>query len=207
MLFFYRPSRQNPFKNLEDFPEAEAGPDGMVRKSPNVSKQKRKRQLSLAIPFQISVFMAVPTVYAKLLSSFDSAFPTKEERSKVKETLRRDLRLTVSGSAALPETVLERWEEVSGHTLLERYGMTEIGMALTNPLRPEGARRPGRVGRPFPGGARARIVSREPRKVLAEADSDTFEVFAGKNEKSISGDLQVCKLFPKSGMISVDQMF
>ncbi len=142
--------------------------------------------------------MAVPTVYAKLLSSFDSAFPTKEERSKVKETLRRDLRLTVSGSAALPETVLERWEEVSGHTLLERYGMTEIGMALTNPLRPEGARRPGRVGRPFPGGARARIVSREPSpggKVLAEADSDGFEVFAGKNEKSISGDLQV-QTFP-----------
>ena len=55
----------------------------------------------------------------------------------------------VSGSAALPVSTLERWKEVSGHTLLERYGMTEIGMALSNPLR--GERVPGSVGRPLPG--------------------------------------------------------
>ena len=48
----------------------------------------------------------------------------------------------VSGSAALPQPVMERWEQITGHTLLERYGMTEIGMALTNPL--EGERTPGR---------------------------------------------------------------
>ena len=40
----------------------------------------------------------------------------------------------VSGSAALPEPIMTRWEEITGHRLLERYGMTEIGMALTNPL-------------------------------------------------------------------------
>lgn len=40
----------------------------------------------------------------------------------------------VSGSAALPLPVLEKWEGVTGHTLLERYGMTEIGMALSNSL-------------------------------------------------------------------------
>lgn len=40
----------------------------------------------------------------------------------------------VSGSAALPLPVLERWQGITGHTLLERYGMTEIGMALSNPL-------------------------------------------------------------------------
>ena len=54
----------------------------------------------------------------------------------------------VSGSAALPVSTLERWKEISGHTLLERYGMTEIGMALSNPLR--GERVPGSVGRPLP---------------------------------------------------------
>ena len=47
----------------------------------------------------------------------------------------------MSGSAALPQPVMERWEEITGHTLLERYGMTEIGMALTNPLK--GKRTPG----------------------------------------------------------------
>jgi malonyl-CoA/methylmalonyl-CoA synthetase len=46
-------------------------------------------------------------------------------------------------------STLERWKEISGHTLLERYGMTEIGMALSNPLR--GERVPGSVGTPLPG--------------------------------------------------------
>ena len=51
------------------------------------------------------------------------------------------LRLMVSGSASLPQPVMEKWEGLTGHTLLERYGMTEIGMALTNPLL--GERQPG----------------------------------------------------------------
>lgn len=51
-------------------------------------------------------------------------------------------RLMVSGSAALPVPVLEKWKSITGHTLLERYGMTEIGMALSNPL--HGVRVPGR---------------------------------------------------------------
>ena len=55
----------------------------------------------------------------------------------------------MSGSAALPVQTLERWRAISGHTLLERYGMTEIGMALSNPL--NGERRPGFVGTPLPG--------------------------------------------------------
>lgn len=50
-------------------------------------------------------------------------------------------RLMVSGSAALPEPILERWQQITGHVLLERYGMTEIGMALSNPLK--GTRKPG----------------------------------------------------------------
>lgn len=41
----------------------------------------------------------------------------------------------VSGSAALPQTILDEWRNISGHFLLERYGMTEIGMALTNSLK------------------------------------------------------------------------
>ena len=53
-------------------------------------------------------------------------------------------RLMVSGSAALPQPVMEKWESITGHRLLERYGMTEIGMALTNPLL--GPRVPGMVG-------------------------------------------------------------
>jgi len=61
----------------------------------------------------------------------------------------------VSGSAALPVPVLEEWRNLTGHVLLERYGMTEIGMALSNPL--DGERRPGHVGTPLPG-ADVRLV-------------------------------------------------
>lgn len=95
---------------------------------------------------KLTLFMAVPTVYAQLISAWEGASPRR------REDLTRAcaaLRLMVSGSAALPVSTLLRWKEISGHTLLERYGMTEIGMALSNPLR--GERVPGSVGAPLPG--------------------------------------------------------
>ncbi|MFZ0774691.1 MAG: acyl-CoA synthetase [Candidatus Sulfotelmatobacter sp.] len=94
---------------------------------------------------KVTLFMAVPTVYVKLISAWDAASP--ERRAELSQACGR-LRLMVSGSAALPVSTLERWKEISGHTLLERYGMTEIGMALSNPLR--GERVPGSVGTPLP---------------------------------------------------------
>ena len=95
---------------------------------------------------EITVFTAVPTIYNRLIAAWEAAPPA--ERQRRSEGVRR-LRLMMSGSAALPMQMLERWREISGHTLLERYGMTEIGMALSNPL--HGERRPGFVGAPLPG--------------------------------------------------------
>jgi len=57
----------------------------------------------------------------------------------------------VSGSAPLPPTQFEKWKEITGHTLLERFGMTEVGMALTNPYEKVKMRLPGQVGIEFPG--------------------------------------------------------
>ncbi len=94
---------------------------------------------------EITVFTAVPTIYRRLIASWEAA-PPDVQRTR-SEGL-RNLRLMMSGSAALPISTLERWREISGHTLLERYGMTELGMALSNPL--EGERRPGFVGLPLP---------------------------------------------------------
>ncbi len=93
----------------------------------------------------ITLFMAVPTIYVKLIAAWEAAPP--ERRAALSQACAK-LRLMVSGSAALPVSTLERWKEISGHTLLERYGMTEIGMALSNPLR--GKRVPGSVGTPLP---------------------------------------------------------
>ncbi|MBX3027584.1 acyl-CoA synthetase [bacterium] len=94
----------------------------------------------------LTLFMAVPTIYARLRGAWDSAPPA--QRAAMSAGCRR-LRLMVSGSAALPVALLDAWRRISGHTLLERYGMTEIGMGLGNPL--HGERRPGHVGAPFPG--------------------------------------------------------
>ena len=93
----------------------------------------------------ITVFTAVPTIYSRLVASWDAAPP---ELQRQRSEGIRGLRLMMSGSAALPVHVLERWRDITGHTLLERYGMTEIGMALSNPL--DGERRPGTVGVPLP---------------------------------------------------------
>ena len=93
----------------------------------------------------LTLFMAVPTIYAKLIATWDIASP---EHRKVLSRRCAGLRLMVSGSAALPVSTLLRWKEISGHTLLERYGMTEIGMALSNSL--HGDRVPGSVGKPLP---------------------------------------------------------
>ncbi len=94
----------------------------------------------------VTVFMAVPTIYAKLIEAWEAAPP---ERQAATSRACRQLRLMISGSAALPVAALEKWRQISGHTLLERYGMTEIGMALSNPL--HGRRVPGAVGTPLPG--------------------------------------------------------
>ena len=94
----------------------------------------------------ITLFMAVPTIYYKLVSFWENS--SASDRERMSEAAAK-LRLMVSGSAALPVGILEKWRRISGHTLLERYGMTEIGMGLTNPL--NGERIPGSVGRPLPG--------------------------------------------------------
>jgi malonyl-CoA/methylmalonyl-CoA synthetase len=95
---------------------------------------------------RVNVFMAVPTIYFKLITYWENLPVTEQE--KITSTL-TNFRLMVSGSAALPASVMEKWKDISHHTLLERYGMTELGMAISNPY--EGERKTGFVGLPLPG--------------------------------------------------------
>ena len=92
-----------------------------------------------------TLLMAVPTIYAKLVAAWET-YPL--ERKRMLSDAASAMRLMVSGSAALPVGLLERWKDITSHVLLERYGMTEIGMALSNPL--HGQRRPGCVGTALP---------------------------------------------------------
>lgn len=95
---------------------------------------------------EITLFMAVPTIYAKLIASWESA-PSSRQREI--SSACATMRLMVSGSAPLPAAVFQKWSAITGHQLLERYGMTEIGMALSCFL--HGERKPGLVGTPLPG--------------------------------------------------------
>ncbi|GAA0880364.1 acyl-CoA synthetase [Algoriphagus jejuensis] len=95
---------------------------------------------------KLNVFMAVPTIYFKLISEFESY---SESDQRLLFSAMEKFRLMVSGSAALPVSVMEKWKSISGHYLLERYGMTEIGMAISNPY--VGERRAGHIGQALPG--------------------------------------------------------
>ncbi len=85
-----------------------------------------------------SVFMGVPTYYVRLLAEPD-----------LDAELCRGMRLFVSGSAPLLQETFNDFKQRTGHTILERYGMTETGMNTSNPY--GGERRGATVGFPLPG--------------------------------------------------------
>eukprot|EP01059_Diplonema_ambulator_P024986 TRINITY_DN4182_c0_g1_i2.p1 TRINITY_DN4182_c0_g1~~TRINITY_DN4182_c0_g1_i2.p1 ORF type:complete len:439 (+),score=90.94 TRINITY_DN4182_c0_g1_i2:113-1318(+) len=124
-----------------------------------------------------TVFMAVPTVYAKLLQHM--------KKIGVEEVDTSGYRLMVSGSMALPEPLKLAWEGVTGQVLLERYGMTETGMILSQEY--DGERPVGTVGGPLKG-VEVKLGGEEERtegfeavgEILVKSDA----LFAGyyKNE-------------------------
>ncbi len=117
----------------------------------------------------VNMFMAVPTIYYKLIAQYNSYPP---EIQKDISTALAKFRLMVSGSAALPISVLETWRTISGHTLLERYGMTEMGMAISNPYK--GERRPGHIGKAL-SGVQIRIAD-EADQVVADGQTGEIQV-------------------------------
>jgi malonyl-CoA/methylmalonyl-CoA synthetase len=91
------------------------------------------------LDFRPTLFFGVPTIYVRLLE-----IPAEPARA-----IGAAMRLFVSGSAPLPAQVLEEFRARFGHTILERYGMSENLMNISNPYL--GERRPGSVGLPLPG--------------------------------------------------------
>lgn len=112
--------------------------------------------------YDASMFFGVPTMYNRLVES-----PRAPELSQ--------LRLCVSGSAPLAVELHQRIQEVSGQRVLERYGMTETAMLVSNPY--EGERRPGSVGFPLPGVEV--LLKGEPPEILVKGPN----VFEGYWER------------------------
>ena len=110
-----------------------------------------------------TVFMAVPTIYVKLidyLGGLDANIAQKTCDGF------GAMRLNVSGSAACPVKVFEQWQNLTGQVLLERYGMTEVGMAISNPY--IGERRAGYVGQALPG-VTVQLFDEDDEAVVEEA--------------------------------------
>ena len=91
------------------------------------------------LTFQPTLFYGVPTIYIRLL----------DQPNEITQQIGKNARLFVCGSAPLPAQVMEDFEEKYGHVILERYGMTETLMNISNPY--TGERRAGTVGFPLPG--------------------------------------------------------
>ena len=90
---------------------------------------------------EATVFMGVPTLYVRLLAD-----------ARLNKETCKNMRLFVAGSAPLLIETFNAWRERTGHTILERYGMSETAMLTSNPYAPEqGERRGGTVGFPLPG--------------------------------------------------------
>ena len=107
-----------------------------------------------------TVFTAVPTIYFSLIDKLEGM--DEKELDLTKEKFKA-MRLMMSGSAALAPEIHKKWSELTEQSLLERYGMTEIGMALSNPL--NGEKRPGSVGQALP---KVEICLMEENKVITE---------------------------------------
>ncbi|XP_042427732.1 probable CoA ligase CCL8 [Zingiber officinale] len=110
----------------------------------------------------ITVFTGVPTMYTRLLQGYKTMDPNQQEAVA---SAAKQLRLMMCGSSALPYPVMKQWEDITGHRLLERYGMTEFVMALSNPL--HGARKAGTVGKPLPR-VEVKILAEDGRPVGAK---------------------------------------
>ena len=135
-----------------------------------VRRFERDGAAALFETFQPTLLFAVPTIYVRLLD-LDAA------------TARRigsGMRLFVSGSAPLPATVLEAFRDRFGHTILERYGMSETLMLISNPY--AGERRAGTVGLPLPG-VSVRLVDTNGREIAGGESGEVLvrgsNVFAG----------------------------
>lgn len=117
---------------------------------------------------KITFFTVVPTVYSRLLATYRGLAPAAQDAARA-AIAPENLRVCISGSAALPAPVKGAWRDLSGgNVLLERFGMTEVGMALSCGL-DFADRVDGSVGWPLPG-VEARLVDADTGAVIAHGE-------------------------------------
>lgn len=132
---------------------------------------------------KITFFTVVPTVYSRLLSTFKTLPSDMQDAARIAVSPAH-MRLSISGSAALPTPIKSAWRELShGNVLLERYGMTEVGMAVSCGL-DFADRVDASVGWPLPS-VQARLVDVDTGEVIQEGQE------VGENGRERSGEIQL----------------
>lgn len=138
----------------------------------------------------INTFTAVPTIYTRLISFLDEPSNAALAASPDLQNGIQRLKLAMCGSAALPDPLRNSWDRVTKGAvpLLERYGMTETGITLTQPLEPS-RRVAGTVGKPAPTIV-ARIIDLATNKLLYESGTGGVDSPAAiKPSEIVEGDL------------------
>lgn len=121
-----------------------------------------KETLDALVAKRATVFMGVPTIHRRLVN-----YPAAASYDL------SHMRLLTSGSDRLPDDLFYGFQQLFGHTLLERYGMSETGINLSNPL--DGERRVGSVGMPLPG-VEVRIAEPATDKPLPDGDIGEVQI-------------------------------
>lgn len=121
-----------------------------------------------------TIFMGVPTMYHRLIQAM-------QERPAIAQALSKG-RLFTSGSAALSAEQFARFEALTGHRILERYGMSETMLTISNPYPPQD-RKPGTIGHPIPS-VEARIVDERGQPIL---DAETLGELQVRGPTLLSG--------------------
>ncbi|KAI1123400.1 hypothetical protein F5Y10DRAFT_251900 [Nemania abortiva] len=146
------PPRSIPLSVGATYTNGSTNPAAIEDKFANMSKEK------------ITFFTVVPTVYTRLLSTHKGLSPEVAEAGRIAASPEH-MRVAISGSAALPTPVKRAWKDLSrGNVLLERYGMTEVGMALSCGL-DFADRVDGSVGWPLPG-VEARLFDTDTNEII-----------------------------------------
>lgn len=155
--------------------------------------RKLLNQNKSEIDSKLNVFIAVPTIYSQLLEAYFNNSDLRQhfKPESIRKILHSKMRIVASGSAPLSVKTFDDWHQLTDFRILERYGMTEIGMATSTSYEDMSKRVGGTIGRPC-GSNRCRVYDNTSDLVLLESDAENDVFMNGSDEKKdIFGELYV----------------
>lgn len=139
----------------------------------------------------INILTAVPTVYTKLVQFYYENEDLRQfySKNKIRDIIGRKMRIMASASAPLDIKTSKEWVNLTGFKLIERYGLSEAGMVLSNSIFDRNPLE-NTVGKPY-GNVNVRVCdSQNSDEILVQSDAKSNQVLTSKKDK-ITGELQI----------------